>query len=239
MSSPMTSPDPMPHPTPLHVEADSVFHSLCLGCGMCSMACPTHALRPQGYAALIGCGKRMPRLQASLCLHCGACTAVCPSDTMQQPRLRQLTLQIRENPIHTLIFLCRNTLLLAERPVDKGSIPPDMSLLRAFASPALHAVRTPPGARLEVVRCVHRVGSRFMDRLVQSGVRNILLLGCPESQCRYHQSAAERISQPAVLQALYAAYGIETRLETRSLVPQSAAEVQGIVDAFVRESKYV
>lgn len=223
-------------PLPAYVEADSVFHSLCLGCGMCSMSCPTHALHPQGDPTAIGCGTRMPQLQSTLCQHCGSCAAVCPSDTIYQPRLRQLKRDVRETPLQTMIFLCRNTLLLADRLADKGPIPPDMPLLRAFSSPVLHHVQPPTGTRLEVLRCVHRVGARFIDRLVQHGVRNILLLACPETSCIYRQGAMEHVPQIAVLQAVYAAYGIETRLEVREGVPQSAAEVQAIMDTFAAKA---
>lgn len=223
-------------PLPAYAEADNVFHSLCLSCGVCNMICPTHALRPQGDTTQIGAGKRMPRLQSTLCVHCGACAAVCPSDTIHQPRFRQVALQVREKPVHTMIFLCRNTLLLAPRPADKGPIPPNMPLLRAFASPVLHHVQMPEGTQLEVVRCVHRVGARFLDKLVQYGVRNILLLACPESLCLYHQSALEHVPQPAVLQTVYAAYGIKTHLEVREVVPQSAAEVQTIINDFAAKA---
>lgn len=219
-------------PLPTYAEADDVVHSLCLSCGMCNMICPTHALRPQGDPTQIGAGKRMPRLQSTLCQHCGSCAAVCPSDTIHQPRLRQLSLQIRENPVHTVIFLCRNTLLLAPRPADKGPIPPDMPLLRAFASPVLHHVHPPEGARLELVRCAHRVGARFLDKLVQYGVRNILLLACPESRCLYRQGALEHVPQASILQAVYATYGIKAHLEVREVAPESAAEVQAMIDEF-------
>lgn len=221
---------------PTYAEADSVFHSMCLGCGMCSMICPTHALRPQGDPMHIGSGKRMPHLQSTLCQHCGACASVCPSDTVHQPRLRALAHGVLETPLHTMIFLCRNTLLLADRPVDRGPVPPDMPLLRAFASPVLQHVRAPQGAQLEVVRCVHRLGARFLDKLVQNGVRNILLLACPGSRCIYRQSAMEHVPQTAVLQAVYTAYGIETRLEVREVMPQCAAEVQTLVDDFTAQS---
>ena len=227
---------------PSYAAADSVFHSTCLACGLCSMICPTHALHPEGDVGTHGEANRMPRLQRTLCRHCGLCASICPSNTIHQPRLHQLAREIREVPVHTMIFLCRNALVLAGRPGDavtcegQDPLPASMPLLEAFTSPQLHRIRLPQGARLEVLRCVHRVGARFIDKLVQRGVRRILMLACPDQYCTYHVGAARRLTQPDALQAVYAAYGINTTLETRRLTPQSSAELQRLVDAFVNDS---
>ena len=229
----MSSQD-FPSYAPAYAEDDSVFHSVCLGCGLCGMICPTHALHCQDKTGDLDAQEsRMPRFQPTLCLHCGSCAAICPSNTIHQPRLRQLSRDIREQNTRAMVFLCRNTLLLAPTEAERGPVPPHMPLLAAHTSPPLYRIRLPEDVRLDVVRCAHRVGARFVDKIVQRGVRHMLMLACPEQQCAYHVGGRERLTQPTALQSVYAAYGIDVRLDVRHVVPGSVQEVQQMVDDFV------
>lgn len=215
-----------------HEEADVVTHGVCLGCGLCAMVCPTHALTMGGLHPMVHLFQRNPTFQSSLCVHCGRCAGVCPSGTLHQTRLHHMLRAAQDTKPHTMVFLCRNLFLLAPTPLEAGNPAPDAPLAAGCMSPRLDAVTPPPGVLFATLRCTGRLGARFLDRLVlTAGVRNILIFACPSRQCAYDSGRCLISAQALGLADIYAAYGVPVRIEVEQGVPASAADV----DARLRE----
>lgn len=218
-----------------HEEADVVTHGVCLGCGLCAMVCPTHALTMGGLHPTVRYYQKNPTLQPSLCIHCGRCAGVCPSGTLHQARLDHMLRTVRDTAPHTAVFLCRNLFLLASPALDAGTVPPTMSMGEAYMSPQLDDVAVPPGVFFATVRCAGRLGARFLDRLVLSGVRNLLIFACPPRQCAY-DSGKDPVSAHALgLADVYAAYDIPVRIEVDQGTPASPAAVEERLRRFIAE----
>ena len=96
-------------PTSRFLDADTVMHSLCIGCGMCSLICPTKALHSHSIAGDEG---RNPILHPTVCNHCGSCAAVCPSSSIHQTGTRIIVNETQQYHFPTLILVCRNSATL-------------------------------------------------------------------------------------------------------------------------------
>lgn len=215
------------------VEADTVEHVHCHGCGMCVMVCPSHALTLDGLSPSGHVFQKNPVFNAGLCVHCGRCASVCLSNTLHQQRFSILLRTVQKEQIHTVVFFCRNLQALMPTSLSKAEVPEGMSLAQAHMVPQFNTIKLPPGVLFEGVRCVSRVGARLIDRMVLAGVRRVLLFAGPQHLCHYNEGLSLMDTQGAGLASVYAAYGIEARIESARWIPQTVQEVEDYIAEFV------
>lgn len=216
-------------------EADAVTHSLCLGCGLCSMVCLNHALSMEGLHPSARYYQKAPVFNASLCMHCGRCAAVCPSNTLYQVRFGALVQKVQQDKAHTVVFFCRNLQTMMPSPFTLGQIPAHMPLPEACMSPQVQQIHLPEGVIFETVRCTGRVGARLMDRLILAGAQRILFFACPHQDCTYHQALSLIDTQCTGLASIYAAYGVEATLHVEHWVPENLQQLEERIAQLVLE----
>ena len=211
------------HANVLPDKADAISHNFCLGCGLCALNCPAHAIVMDEQACAGEQIRKSPGLAPQLCVHCGRCAAVCPSGTIQQYHMEDLLHRIQASAVKAVAFFCVNLNSGQPSVLDSGSIPADMSLMDARLRPRLQKVTVPEGVHLEEVRCTGRLGARFLLRCINAGVRDLAFFPCGPGQCQYsHGGTGVREHVDAVRDTL-AQYGIKAvRLNVYEGITDSA-----------------
>lgn len=215
-------------------EPDIVEHSLCHGCGLCTMVCPSNALTLDDLHPASHSRQKNPAFNPDLCLHCGRCSAVCQSGTLHQVRFATLLHKVRQEHIHTVIFFCRNlqALMGGEHSQSPSS---DSATAPTDAMPQLDNLKLPEGVLFESIRCTSRVGARLIDRLVLAGVRRVMLFSGPTHLCHYKDGLCLADTQSIGLSSVYEAYGIDARIHTVRWVPTIMEQIEERIARFVSE----
>ncbi len=175
--------------------APRVDESRCVGCDVCTGACPFGATslvasppgaqRPSGLRT----EAMLAVIDEEVCRACGICAALCPElaiahsldDETLLGRVRTLV-EGADNPV--LGFVCAEC---------AGA---------AFTLGGLRRDRYPENVRLVELPCLGRVSALHLIEAARGGAIGIFLAGCAEDRCQYRrgdQSAAEQIAVAAEL----------------------------------------
>ncbi|MEG2172527.1 MAG: 4Fe-4S binding protein [Desulfovibrionaceae bacterium] len=211
------------------IDGDTVEHSLCQGCGLCSMVCPSHALSLNGLDTSTHYYQKIPTFNADLCIHCGRCSAVCPSGTMHQTRFAALLHHVRAAQPRVMVFICCN--VQTRMPSNTGTAP--SLLTHAQILPHGTTLALPDSILLEQVRCIGRVGARLLDSLVQAGVQRIVLISGPLHLCHYQVGLQIIDAQCTGLNSIYQAYGVDARIHIKRWIPENIQELKDYITSFV------
>lgn len=232
------------------LEADAVSHCLCQACGLCTMVCPSNALTQEELEPAGLHNQKAPTHNADLCIHCGRCAAVCQSGTLHQQRLSALQHRVQNEKPRAVVFFCRNLQVHIPKELDSKQHSPQstehsackaepvpyapMSLTQARRYDQVRNISLPEGVVLEIVRCVGRVGSRLLDRLVLAGLPQIMIFAGPSHTCQYSQGLSLVEAQCEGLNSVYEAYGIDARIHVIRTVPQSLRQVEEQIAQLVK-----
>jgi coenzyme F420-reducing hydrogenase delta subunit len=168
----------------LKVKAD---RDLCISCGNCAFYCP------YGAASLVSPGGA--RFDLDACRGCGLCVAVCPAialdlDNWERERISTLISRLlaeMKSP-KILVFRCQWAVF-----------PP----LDGEASPNMRAIDLP---------CSGRVDAFHIVEALQQGADGVLIVACPEEDCRQEGVSARAQHLVAKLKERLSQIGFQDRL---------------------------
>lgn len=141
----------------------SIVGEKCAACLSCVRVCP--------YGAPYISEARVANFSWESCQACGICAAVCPGLAIELPYNEdtQLNEQIDAGkPGEVTVFGCQY-----------GSA--------TVKNPSAQATPTPPGVNVVKAMCNSRIDTRHLMRAIETGVDGVVVLACPDENCRHRK----------------------------------------------------
>jgi len=176
----------------LKVKAD---RDLCIGCGNCAFYCPYDAVKLESPG--------IANFDLTLCRGCGLCVAICPAIALELENwereristlLSKLSSEMGQPKI--LIFRCQWAVF-----------PP---LNEEFA----------PNIRFIDLPCAARVDTFHILEAFQKGVDGVLIVACPEEDCKLEKGSSKAQHSVAALKERLSQIGFQDRLHFCSVAPR-------------------
>ena len=139
-------------------SAPVIREQRCARCLTCYRTCPHRAIVLQA--------SDKPIIDPEACFSCGLCVSSCPAKAIAQETLDDEDLGRMEGEVHTVIFACQRSALLAAREAEKNGANLD------------------PRIKIQPVPCAGRISAEAMLAPLLAGARRVMIAGCHPGNCR-------------------------------------------------------
>jgi len=170
--------------------AIEINKNYCSSCTVCSSICPFEAISKDENTGEI-------KLDIEKCQVCGLCSSACPAEAIDlvyydDDSLASYTKRLmKQRRSETLVLTCRGSSPAPCEMVD---------LLKEKDFQNFVSLRLP---------CVGRVSPEFLLRMLAQGAKNIVVMQCEESFCRFRKGSEVNANRLMLTQALLSQLGFK------------------------------
>ncbi|MCX8170688.1 MAG: hydrogenase iron-sulfur subunit [Candidatus Bathyarchaeota archaeon] len=171
----------------LNERSVKIRDEYCSRCIICSSICPFEAIsfnRESGEVAL----------DIEKCQVCGICFSACPSSSIEIAyyKVALLSEHVEKMRKNNLVLMCRGAII---RPELRESLRKNGAL--------------DDWAQL-YVPCVSRIPPEFLLKVIEAGVKRILIIPCEDNKCRFKVGSNISVSRFLLLQKLLSQIGLNS-----------------------------
>lgn len=210
-------------------------YDICYGCGLCEEICPKDATWMETVQdETTGRERKVPEVDDAKCVHCGLCASVCMSGSITQEGLDEMIDEMIGEGDEILVFYCQflnqGAPINQPGPDEFGGEPP---LVLSRVQPRYNDAPMPKGVKQVEIRCSGRVGARKLYDMLTKGVKGVLVMSCPPTECEYTRGSHQADLRLNALKMFMADMGLNPdRIRIMHERPASPAAVGEAVEAF-------
>ncbi|MDH5681145.1 MAG: cytochrome b N-terminal domain-containing protein, partial [Spirochaetota bacterium] len=158
------------------IDVSEVDLDNCTGCGACALDCPYEAIRMVSRTDNSDKYKSHALTDPKLCMGCSVCVGSCNFEAMHLTRLR---LPVIQDEIENALPMGKSgdkwVVIMCQRQSDsfdrsKMSLSEEIDSVVTLSYP-----------------CVGIVGPRLVEKVLDRGVRGVIIASCPEGDCDYRE----------------------------------------------------